>query len=69
MKKAITNPALETWLKLQDYLMQAELGACEQLYAEELRGRKRGQFLKRIHSRINKLRAIKERAEIEKVSA
>lgn len=65
MKANITNPILETWSALNAYVMvRAEETDCEQLLAEELHGRRRKKFLLRIHSRLNKLRADRERAEI-----
>ena len=65
MKKPVTNPALQSWLALNDFLRGTNEAACEGLLKEELKGRKRKQFLKRIHSRLNKVRADRERAELE----
>lgn len=65
MKKLVSNPALVTWLALNDSLRNADESACEVLLKEELKGRKRKQFLRRIHSRLNKARADRERAELE----
>jgi len=64
MKKEIDNPALQTWVGLNDALRGADEGFCQQLLDEELAGRKRKQFLKRIHSRLNKARADRERKEL-----
>jgi hypothetical protein len=64
MKKPITNKHLKTWSGLNEYIREADEDACRAILAEELRGRKRGQFVKRIHSRLNKVRADRERAEL-----
>ena len=64
MKKEIENPALRTWIALNDKLRDADEDQCQQLLDEELIGRKRKQFIKRIHSRLNKVRADRERKEL-----
>lgn len=64
MKKPVNNPALLSWLALNDELREANEATCESLLKEELEGRKRKQFIKRIHSRLNKARADRERAEL-----
>lgn len=69
MKKPVTNPALQSWLALNDFLRGVNEAACEGLLKEELKGRKRKQFIKRIHSRLNKVRADRERAELEAKSS
>lgn len=65
MKKPVSNPALQSWLALNDALREANEATCESLLKEELKGRKRKQFIKRIHSRLNKVRADRERLELE----
>jgi len=64
MKKAVKNPALQTWSGLNAALRTATESRCHELLKEELRGRRRRQFLKRIHSRLNRVRAIRERREL-----
>lgn len=64
MKKLVTNPALQSWLALNDILRDADEPVCQTLLKEELKGRKRKQFIKRIHSRLNKVRADRERMEL-----
>ena len=64
MKKLVTNPALQSWLALNDILRGADEPVCQALLKEELKGRKRKQFIKRIHSRLNKVRADRERMEL-----
>lgn len=67
MKKEITNPVLRSWNGLNEAIMEMDEKSCTSLLAEEKKGRARKQFLKRIHSRINLLRAQRERTEIEKL--
>lgn len=65
-KSKITNPALVSWDNLNTFVMGTDdEPVLQKLLKEELNGRKRTQFVKRIHSRINKLRADRERAELE----
>lgn len=65
-KSKITNPALVSWDSLNSFVMETDDEAVlQKLLKEELSGRKRSQFVKRIHSRINKIRADRERAELE----
>jgi hypothetical protein len=63
MKKPVKHPSLQTWLALNQALREAGENDCHQLLKLEQGGRKRKQFLKRIHSRLNKVRADRERAE------
>jgi hypothetical protein len=63
-KKAVTNPTLKTWIALNDAMRTADEDQCRALLAEELKGRKRRMFCLRIHSRINRLRANRERQEL-----
>lgn len=56
-----------SWLELNAWLKTAKEPQVVKALAEE-RARKpsRGQYVKRIHSRLNKLRADRERKELEK---
>lgn len=63
-KAVITNDVLKSWDKLNACLQNCTEAAAQSLLKEELKGRKRKQFLLRIHSRINKLRASRERMEL-----
>ena len=65
LKKPVTNPMLRTWPALNEALRLADEQLCQQLLKEELKGRRRKMFVKRIHSRLNKARADRERAELE----
>jgi hypothetical protein len=53
-----------SWLELNDVLRSATQKHCERLLKEERAGKKRVQYLKRIHSRLNKARADRERQEL-----
>lgn len=63
-KKPIKDPALLSWVSLNQALKEADLKRCMVLLSTEKRGRRRSQFLKRIYSRLNKVRADQERAEL-----
>ena len=63
-KKEITNPVLKTWDSLNGALRSADEQYCRDLLHEECQGRQRSQFIKRIHSRLNKVRADRERKEL-----
>lgn len=55
------SPELASWIDLNDALMNGDLQLAERLLKEEQANKKRKQFMLRIHSRINKLRAKAER--------
>jgi hypothetical protein len=56
------HAALDTWLSLNEALQLATQADCEVLMGAERRGKARPTFLRRIHSRLNKVRADAERA-------
>lgn len=62
--KDLQPPELKTWVGLNEALMGGDLALAERLLTAEKKGKARKQFLLRIHSRINKLRAEGERAEL-----
>lgn len=64
MKKQVSEPALQTWLGLNDALRDADVAQCRRLLRLEQQGRARRQFIRRIHSRLNKARADQERVEL-----
>lgn len=68
MAKKLTKTALEleTWVTLNAALMHGDLALAERLLKAEQAGKQRKQFVLRIHSRINKLRADSERATLLK---
>jgi len=67
-KKEVNHPALETWIKLNDFIRDADEATCHKLLDEERSNRRRQQFMKRIHSRLNKARADRERRELGRCS-
>jgi hypothetical protein len=64
-KEKITNNHLLSWAMLNDYIMTCTEKQAVKLLQEEIEGRRRMAFIKRIHSRVNKLRADRERGELE----
>jgi len=72
MTRPLTDEELEThlasWIALNDALSRIEKEeAVHQLLDYELTHRARGMFAFRVHSRLNKLRADRERREIAAV--
>lgn len=63
--KRVGDPALVKWLGLNAELRDCTEARCEELLRLEKAGRRRRQFLLRIHSRLNKVRADRERDEIK----
>ena len=59
-----SSPQLATWIALNEAIMSGDIKLAERLLAEESAGKRRKQFMLRLHSRINKLRAQDERAAI-----
>lgn len=65
-KRRIENPILETWSSLNQYVMVTDdEKALAALLKVEQAGKARKQFILRIHSRINRLRAARERLEFK----
>ena len=56
---------LKTWDNLNTYLRCASVSDCERLLKSETDGRNRLSFLRRIHSRLNKVRADNEREQLK----
>ena len=65
MKKTTLGP-LSSWIALNKAVRRANEETCKELLREELRGLNRIQFMLRIHSRLNKVRADRERLELGK---
>ena len=53
-----------TWMELNAKMQTATEEDCVSLLKAEKEDRKRKQFLLRIHSRLNRLRAARERSEL-----
>lgn len=65
-KKPIKNEHLRSWNALNRYLLTViDEEELKLLSREEMAGRMRIGFLKRIHCRLNKVRANRERLELE----
>lgn len=67
MTKPEIEAALSSWISLNDAIMSANEADCQQLLKAELdvkTGKRRKQFVFRIHSRLNKVRADREREEL-----
>lgn len=56
---------LKSWDNLNTYLRDASVSDCERLLKSEANGKNRLSFLRRVHSRLNKVRADNEREELE----
>jgi hypothetical protein len=65
MKKPIVKlEVLKTWESLCTAMTYASEEVCKELLKNEIAGRARRGFLFRIHSRLNKVRAHRERSEL-----
>ena len=56
---------LKSWDNLNTYLRNASVSDCERLLKSEANGKNRLSFLRRVHSRLNKVRADNEREKLE----
>lgn len=61
---ALLNNHLETWVSVNAFLPNATEEECQELLKMEKKGMKRRRIMLRIHSRLNKMRAHRERIEI-----
>lgn len=59
-----TDAVLHSWHTLLPVISQANEDECQELLKAELEGRRRRRMLLRVHSRLNKLRAHRERDEL-----
>lgn len=66
MTKQKVKGAPHTWVELNDVVRNADEDTCQKLLDLELRGKARKRFVLRIHSRINRLRADRERKALNK---
>lgn len=62
--KSTGSPALDSWNGLNEILMDITEKECITLLKVEQKNLNRPTFVKRIHSRINRMRAERERAEL-----
>jgi hypothetical protein len=56
---------LSTWETLNEYIVDASEKNCNELLTAELEGKARQMFVLRIHSRMNRMRALRERIELK----
>lgn len=56
--------ALKNWANLKTILMEEDEDFAVRCLRAELNGKHRKEFVRRIHGRINRLRAIRERKEM-----
>lgn len=61
--------AIDNWVELNNALRGCTEEVAAELLAAERAGKKRKQFLNRIHSRLNKVRADNERARLAREAA
>jgi len=64
MTKDEIDQALGAWSELNKALKEADERTCMQLLKVEVKYKRRRQFMLRIHSRLNKARADRERYEL-----
>lgn len=63
MPKPPVIDELSTWVKLLNAIRHADEERCRYLLNQELMGRRRAVFIKRIHGRLNVVRSVRERLE------
>lgn len=68
IKPKIVNEVLKSWVNLNDELQTCDEESAISLLNQEKKGRARKQFMLRIHSRVNKLRAERERTELKAIA-
>lgn len=56
---------IETWAGLNAAVRSADEDTCIELLKAELKGKRRKQFVYRLHSRLNRVRADRERTELQ----
>lgn len=66
MNKKTKSSVSKHWQELNLILKAADEALCRKLLEKERKGLKRAQFLRRIYSRLNKVRAARERIELDK---
>lgn len=66
MKTPTIEEALHSWHTLNAALRGCTEAYAGKLFVAEMKGERRPQMLRRIHSRINRLRAERERSKIER---
>lgn len=62
----MNNKPIATWRDLNEIVATLDEAGCLQLMKEEMEGLRRPAFIRRIHSRLNRVRAARERKELDK---
>lgn len=60
---------LDNWTTLNETIVSADEKTCIKLLHAELAGKRRHRFVMRIHSRLNRVRADRERLELDRLVA
>ncbi len=63
------DSCLNSWNELNDVMKNASEEVCEIILGSEKLVKRRKQFLLRIHSRLNKVRADRERMELKRIAS
>jgi hypothetical protein len=66
MLKSELERVLQSWSSLNGFVREANEEQCQIIIKEELATKRRRQFILRAHSRLNKVRADRERQELTK---
>jgi hypothetical protein len=67
MKQRTDLEVLNTsWLELNEVVRAADEQTCLDLLDAEMKGKRRSQFALRIWSRFNRMRGLREKAELQK---
>ena len=64
MGTILVDKVLATWESLNKVVRDANEDVCRVLLKTELEGRRRTQFALRIYSRMNRMRAVRERRDL-----
>ena len=62
-----TESCCDTWTQLNEVMQSADEPTCWKMIRAEMAGRRRQEFIYRIHSRLNRVRAHYERQALQGV--
>ncbi|CAB4142693.1 hypothetical protein UFOVP1414_36 [uncultured Caudovirales phage] len=62
------SEVLNSWISLNKAMRSADEDFCNALLKMEMGGKRRKQFMLRIHSRLNKMRKERERKELVRIA-
>lgn len=66
MKRTNLEVLNTSWLELNEVMRGADERTCQDLLQAELNGKRRSQFVLRIWSRYNRMRGLREKAELQR---